>query len=250
MAFLDIFGGGSTQQTKPIIPGYAQDLLKAYSSEQLGAMQGLPDIATLASNVPGMNVPGLDPTQLAILSNFEQTAQANPDLNAARAQIAQLTGGDIGTSPATQAGMKAWEQLVKPQVESASALRGTAGGGQGLEALSQSATAAAVPLIEQEIRNRQAAVGQLTSIGSQQVQNEAAALQAAGLPREVALQVAEANFQQKQQQFATQLGLQTVPQSWIPATFGGQAERLPSWGNFAGGLAQGAEAGLAALMFM
>lgn len=250
MAFLDIFGGGSKQTTQPNIPPWSKALLDQYSAEQLGAMQGLPDISTLATNIPQLNVPGLDPTQLGILSNLEQTAQYSPDLQAARAQIAQLTGGTVGSSPATQAGMKAWEQLVKPQVESASALRGTAGGGEGLEALSQSATAAAVPLIQQEIANRQAAIGQETQIAGKQQAALAQALEASGLPREVAQQQAEALFGRQQQQFATQLGLQTVPQSWIPGTWGQQAERLPSWGNLAGGLMQGAATGLTAAMLM
>lgn len=237
------------QTSKPIYEQRVGDILGEYENQQLGAQQGLPDISSLASNVPGLNVPGMDPNQQSFLQQLQANASNSSDMAAARAQLGELTSGPVGSSPATQAGMKAYYDLVQPRIESQSALRGTAGGGQGLEALSLGAEQAAVPLIQQEISDRGAAVGQYAALGNQQQQQLAQALEASGLPREVALQQAEAAFSQQQQQFQTQMGVQEQPASWIPATFGQNSTsgQHLGWMDYAGAIGKGIQGPLAGL---
>lgn len=181
----------------------------------IGAEQNLPDLTQIYQGMPQLNVPGLDPTQLSLLGQLTSTGADNPDLAAARAQLAQLTGGPIGSSPATQAGMQAFEQQIAPIITQQSALRGTAGGGQAIEALGQGATAAALPLIQEEIKAREAAVGQYGQLGQEQVNQIAMALEASGLPREVALEQAQALFQRQQQQSKFATGIQTFPLQYL-----------------------------------
>lgn len=177
------------------------------------AQRDLPTIAQLAQSVPGLDIPGLTPEQLTALGQLTGTATENPDLARARAQLESLTSGPVGSSPATQAGMQAFEELTLPSILQTQSLQGTAGGGAALEAASQGATAAAVPLIQQEIQDRSNAVQGFAGLGAQDVQNLAMSLEAQGLPREVALEQAQAQHEQQQQQWQTRLGLQSYPLS-------------------------------------
>lgn len=219
----------ATSSTTPIIsPGF-QPILGESSNQFQQFQLGAPDILSFYQNVPGLNVPGLDPTQTATLNQLVGTGTNNADLANARAQIAALSGGPIGSSPVTQQAMQAYRELSAPLIEQQSALRGTAGGGQAIEALGQGQTAALVPFLEQEVQNKSQAVGQTLQIEQQNMQNLAMALEAAGLPREVALEQAQAAFQQKQQQWQTGLGLQTYPfQYWGPAALGSRSGTSPS----------------------
>jgi len=176
-----------------------------------GAQAGFPSLLGLPETIPTLDIPGLTPEQQTLIQQLSAAGTASPDLAAARDQLAQLTGGPVGSSPATQAGMQAFEQLVAPQILQQQALQGTAGGGAALEALGQGATAAAVPLIQQEIANREQAVGQYGALGQQQMQQLAMALEAQGLPREVAQQQAQAMYDQLQQRFQFESGIQTWP---------------------------------------
>jgi hypothetical protein len=98
--------------------------------------------------------------------------------NSALGQLAQLTGGPIGSSPATQAGMQAFQQNILPTLQNELGAMGLGRSGIAGEQIQRAATSAAVPLIQQEIANRAAAVPQYTNvaqaganIGQQQVQN-------------------------------------------------------------------------------
>ena len=229
-------------------PGISQPINLGLS-EQFGAMQSLPNSTSLAENVPGLNVPGMDQGQQDALTAFLTNSGNNPDLAAARSQIGALTSGPVGSSPETQAGMKAYQDLAAPQIASDSALRGTASGGQGIEALALGQEQAAVPLIQQEIQNRSAAVGQDMGIASQQQQSLAQALEASGLPREVALQQAEAAFQQQQQQWGTQMGIQQLPLSWAPAAnIGNTSHTTMDAMDYVGAAGKGLQGPLAGMM--
>lgn len=106
----------------------------------------------------------------------------------AQDQAKQLASGPIGQSPATLAAMKAWETLVKPQTLAAQALTGNLGGGATQEAMAMGSTAAAVPLIQQEVANRAALVPQMGQLGlgvsgqdlAAQQANQGAALTSSG----------------------------------------------------------------------
>lgn len=230
----------ATSFQKPFVsPGF-QPILGESGTQFEQFQTGAPSILSLYQNVPGLQVPGLDPTQLSTLNQLVSTGTSNTDLANARAQLEALTSGPIGSSPATQAGMEAFQQLVAPTLTQQSALRGTAGGGQAIEALGQGATEAALPLIQQEIQNREAGVGQSLQMGGLNMQELAMALEAAGLPREVALQQAEALNQQQQQQWQTGLGLQTFPMSlWGPSQIGTKSYSTPGAWDYVSGVGKG-----------
>lgn len=78
--------------------------------------------------------------------------------------LGEMTSGPIGSSPATQAGMNAWSQLVEPTIASSLAASSGGRGGALPAAISQGETAAAVPLIQQEIANREAGIGQASNL--------------------------------------------------------------------------------------
>lgn len=138
----------------PIDPATGAALLQPYQTA-LG-MTG--QAAGMLGTVPQVGAPGVSPAPVTVDTNTAQMQEAM--------RIAQeLSGGAIGSSPATTAGMTAWEQLVKPQVTSGLSLTGNLGGGATEEALGLSSTAAAVPLIEQEIANRMGLTSTLGNLG-------------------------------------------------------------------------------------
>lgn len=150
-----------------------------------------------------------------------------PETTALNSLLAQLNA-PIGSSPATLQGMQAWQDVVAPQVRNQQALQGSFHGGAADEAIANSAGQAMVPLIQQEIQQRNAAIPQLMQLGGtaaqrfrgdlqQRIANMMGtvgplsnlgatgaerfrsdlqnALEAAGVPREVANQQAQANYQ-------------------------------------------------------
>jgi hypothetical protein len=228
-----------TQESTPTVPPWEIPIVLGGASQLEQFQQGAPQLLQLYQNMPQLQVPGIDPTQQNVLNQLVQTGQNNPELQAALAQLAQLTGGPIGSSPATQAGMQAFQQQIAPIIEQQSALRGTAGGGQAIEALGQGATSAALPLIQQEIQNRQAAVGQYGQLGQQQMQQLTTALEAAGLPREVAMQQAAALFERQQQQSKFAAGLQGFPLGMLPQLIGTTTTGTPSGYDLLSGFIKG-----------
>jgi hypothetical protein len=181
------------------------------TNQLLNAQSAFPSITGLASTIPTLNIPGLSPTEMDLINQLVAAGQNNPDRAAAEQMLSELTSGPIGSSPATAAGMKAFEQQIAPQVKQMQALQGTAGGGAALEAMAEASSAAALPLIQQEIQNREAAVGQYSQLGMQQIQQLAASLEAAGMPREVAQQQAQAQYDAAMQQWQYETGVQTYP---------------------------------------
>src|SRR6185437_14011016 len=73
--------------------------------------------------------------------------------------------------PATAAGMRAWAQNVQPTIASGLAASGGGRGGEMAAAMQQGATSAYVPMINQEIANREAGIGQAASLGQQRSQD-------------------------------------------------------------------------------
>lgn len=210
--------GTSTESV--VIPPGLQDYFSGAFSGITQAGQDFPSISQLPGAVPLLNVPGLTPEQQNVINMLYGTGTAPADLSAARAQLQQLTGGPIGSSPATQAGMQAFQELTLPSLMQTAALQGNASGGAALEAAQQGATAAAVPLIQQEIANRQAAVGQYGNLQQQQMQSLAAALEASGIPRDVAMQQAQAQFQKAMQGFGIEQQVQMTPLDIITSLLG------------------------------
>src|SRR3990167_1747093 len=110
---------------------------------------GLEDVASLRAVQPGILA------SMASLARLpEITSRPVEDPNAQRGQyhlLDQIAGGPVGLSPATQQGMQAWEQYVKPTVENEAVQMGLGRSGPGLEAIAQSKTMAYAPLVKDEI---------------------------------------------------------------------------------------------------
>lgn len=196
-----------------------------------GQLQNLlnlaPDLYNQAGNVPGLDVSSLSPTEMDLINQIVGLGQNNPDMAAARGELSALTSGPIGSSPLTAAGMKAFTDITAPQVMQAQALQGTASGGAATEAMANAASAAALPLIQQEIGQREAAVGQYSALGNQQMSQLADALVASGMPRDVANQKAQALFNQQQQKWQYLTGLQTMPLSLMGRMIGTKSYNTP-----------------------
>jgi hypothetical protein len=100
------------------------------------------------------------------------------DPNSSLGLLQQLTSGPIGSSPATQAGMAAFQQNVLPTLQNELGSMGLGRSGIAGEQIQRASTSAAVPLIQQEIANREQGIGQygnianqLAGLGQQDVQN-------------------------------------------------------------------------------
>ena len=100
------------------------------------------------------------------------------DPNSSLGLLQQLTSGPIGSSPATRAGMAAFQQNVLPTLQNELGSMGLGRSGIAGEQIQRASTSAAVPLIQQEIANREQGIGQygnianqLAGLGQQDVQN-------------------------------------------------------------------------------
>jgi hypothetical protein len=89
------------------------------------------------------------------------------DPNSALGLLQGMTSGPIGSSPSTQAGMAAFQQNVLPTLQNELGAMGLGRSGIAGEQIQKAATSAAVPLIQQEIANRQAGIGQYGNIAQQ-----------------------------------------------------------------------------------
>lgn len=144
---------------------------------------------------------------------------------AALAQLAQFMSGPIGSSPMTRAGMQAFETLQRPRIENTLATMGLGRSGAGAEMISQAATQALSPLIQQEIQNRQAGVGQLMGLGGQLSGQQQAAtalgLGLGGTEQQTAQAALDASLQDwlRRQSLAVGVtGLSGIPQPQVTTT--------------------------------
>jgi hypothetical protein len=211
-------GSINSGSSAPTLPPWLQQILQNTGGQQLTAQQTLPQLSTLPGMTPELNVPNLTPQEQALIGNIG--GQAGSGLDPAYKQLSELTSGPIGSSPATAAGMEAFQQQIAPQIMQQEALAGRGTGGGATEAIGQGATAAALPLIQQEIGNREAAVGQYANLDQTQMQGYEQALTAAGLPREIATAQSQAQYQQLLQQLAMIQGIQTGPENLFGNTIG------------------------------
>lgn len=242
MAGLFGFGSGTNTTGGTVTPSLPSNVQPGFNygiNEWENAQQNVPSLSAQYANMPQLQVPNLTPEQQAIIQQLVASGQTSPALQAANQQLQQLTSGPIGSSPATQQAMAAYNAQVVPQLLQQQALAGRGSGGAALEAVAQGEQSAMVPLLQREIATRQAAVNQYGQLQGETMQSLAASLEAAGLPREVAQQQAAAAYarQQQQQQFAQ--GLQSVPIELIPSlisrTSTGTAAHQGGWGEAASG---------------
>ena len=233
----------SSGSSKATIPAGLQPLisqsagLESYLGSLAGGAPGY-GLETQLQNPAVENIAGLTPQENQLIAQLQGQAggansefpYANTELGkaqgnvaAANNQISELTSGPIGSSPATIAAMNAYNTNSVPQTMQALALSGSGRGGGDTEALTNAREAAYTPLVEQEIANREAGIGQSTALAGTQANLAGAAgnlastesgltntaLQAAELPQETAQAKNAAAYQALLQQYGLeqQVGL-------------------------------------------
>ena len=202
--------------------------------------------------------PGPNPTEAAGLASIADANLNLPTLGLSPDQLAefnQFMPGASGVSAATKAAQDEFKKLQLPTIENVAANMGQANSGALLEAASTGEAQVMTPLLEQQnqlalgategklsdvlssqglqlsgaeaqaqqkLAQGQAQFGAGGEIFNQNVTNLTNALQAAGLPYEVAAQKAQAQFNQQQGQ--SQLGqeIQMGPMQAFPSIFGTQ----------------------------
>lgn len=188
----------SSGSTTPSAPPWLQKLLKASGKNATALMNAV----NAAGGVQQQLTPS--PDQTAQLSPEEQQliselgsfgSGANPDVQAAENQLTQLTSGPIGSSPATEAAMRAYETNVAPTILNSVAMAGTGRGGGITQATTQGEEQAYVPLVQQEIANRENAVGQYNTLANTNENMAMTGLQAEDIPRQIQQQQFDAAYQ-------------------------------------------------------
>lgn len=187
----------SSGSTSPHIPPNIQKLIH---NSSLSWLSGL-NAANAAGGLPSLLNPNpeqiaqLTPDELANIQQFQNIAQnGSYGENQAYGLLNGLTSGPIGSSPATQAAMRAYDQNVAPTIASSLGASGGGRGGEMAAAMSQGQTSAYVPLVQQEIANREAAIPQYAGLGQQQSQDIQTALTNSDLIRQIAQAQDTANF--------------------------------------------------------
>ncbi len=136
---------------------YAGGYANPYSTTAGGALTGM---ATGDPQYPGVGG--------GIGGVSAQNVQADP--NTQQMQMAMQLGqqfmpGGSGFSPAYNAAMQNWNANVKPQVLASEAITGNLGGGGTQEAIANSASAAMLPLLQQQQQIQAGLVPQLGNLG-------------------------------------------------------------------------------------
>ena len=214
-------GGTSTttqlQQQSPELRSFVAGTLPYLQQAQ----QMLPIGAFTQPQVP--QIAGLSPTQQWATAQAPTLGNIQAPEVSGLEQLAQLTSGQIGQSPLTQAGLQGWEATMRPSIENTLATMGLGRSGAGANILEQSRAQVLGPLIQQEIQQRQAAVPQLFGLGQQLAGRQSGAaqfgLQAGGLEQgtaQAALDAAQRDLSRRQQ-LSERLFL-GVPQSTGTAT--------------------------------
>ena len=218
--------GGSSQQSPPAIPAFLRPYYKTIASDYMQGMQNLPDISQLYQGTPGLNVANLTPDEQQLIGQFQQNIGPNTAENASQYGFNQFAGGAGGApSAATDAALAQFNTLQAPAIQQTAALEGLGNSGASLSALAQGQESALVPFMQQDLSNQLTAaqgLGQLGGQESSQMQTQLSnAMQAAGMPRQVADAQSQALFNQQQQQWNFAQGIQTGGASQFPALIGG-----------------------------
>jgi hypothetical protein len=174
-------GGGTNTSTSYTIP--TNDYINQFVDSTIGKLWATQDVAPLSqfAQPQQREIAGMSPLQQYAGAMIPQIAQGNPytqqsmDLlgtgtenpNSSLGLLSQLTSGPVGSSPSTQAGMAAFQQNVLPTLQNELGAMGLGRSGIAGEQVQKAATSAAVPLIQQEISNRESGIGQYGNLAQQ-----------------------------------------------------------------------------------
>jgi len=220
-------GGGTTntKQSHPTVPSWLAPLLKSDVTQFQQAEKNLPSLSALYGQVPLQGTAPFTPEQNALIAQISgRSGQLNPAEQAAQGQYEQFLG-QKGPSAATLAELQQFNDLQAPAILQQANLMGQGTSGAALSALAQGQESALVPFLQQDEQNKLTAASDLQGLGTQEFNQQttdlANALQAAGMPQQLAQQQADALFQQLQQKFQFAQGVQTAPFGLLGSTIGG-----------------------------
>lgn len=216
-------GSGQTQTTKaspPTIPPFLRGILGQEATSYLSAMQDLPQIQQLFGSVPKLNVPGITPGQQYDIAALQR---GQPVLSPQQTQAAQMMR-EIADPAAEQ---KFYREFAAPELMQQSALQGQGTSGAADYALAQGADQYALMAKQNELQ----AAGGLAGIGQQGLAQMVTALEAQGIPRDIAQQQAQALYDQQQQRWGFAKDIQTNPFSLFGPTIGGGSTSVSMGGS-------------------
>jgi hypothetical protein len=170
--------------------------MAALASGLTGQIPGMVDILGNVMQRQPQRIPGLSPSELRWRGEAMHMLGGSgltQSQREARRGLRELTGGEIGQSPATQAAMAAFTQQQLPSILSGSAVAGL-GQGAIAEAAANAAQQAYVPLVQQEMQNRMAAPQAIGDLGAQGYAQQLGLQGVAALPREIRVQRQEARY--------------------------------------------------------
>lgn len=165
-------GGGGGTSTSIQIP--MEGPIRSFIEQTIPGLQAAQSRAPLAQFLDPQvrQIAGLAPLEtqgLASLGQGVDVARRRVGLQTpeqtALEQLAALTGGSIGSSPVTQAGLRAFEDIQAPAIQNTLNAMGMGRSGAGAEQLALARTAALTPLLQQEMQTRAAAVPQYLGLG-------------------------------------------------------------------------------------
>lgn len=228
-------GGGDTSQSntsQPHIPAGLIPYFQQGEQQLIGAQGNLPDISQLYAQIPELQVPGLEGAQTGLIGQFENLGNqygasggANPLQQQAGSSLSNFLDQGGQPSAATQQAEKNFSTFQAPQIQQSANLAGLGNSGAALEAEAEGSAQAAVPFLQADQTNQLNAAGQMGQLGGQEFGQQqtalTSALQAAGMPYQIAEQQAQALFnqQQQKQQFGQQV--QFGPSQLFPNVIGG-----------------------------
>lgn len=219
-------GGGRTQTTAtPSVPPEVQALMRFV----------VPDIEKTFADAPlssftgahPLEIPGLTPEQAAAVA-FAHGRTADPTLNTpellALRNLATVSAGPIGSSPATQEALNVFRATTGESIKNELARAGLGRSGALSSELGVAESAFLAPLLQTEISNRLATAGPLAQLGetveTRPLQREQTAFDFG----EAVRQLAQAQAQAQQSDFLRRQGIAesigSVVTGLEPQTFG------------------------------
>ena len=216
----------SQQQSSPHVPAWMRPMLRGEESQYQNAMGSLPSLSALYGQIPQQGTAPFSSQQNALIGQISGlSGQPNAAEQSAQNQYNQFLAPGGGESQASQAEMNLLQTQEDPMLMSQASLMGQGNSGAALQSLAQANQAALLPILQQGTQNQLKAASGLQGLGgqeySQQTQDLQNALQAAGMPQQLAQQQANNLFNQLQQQVQYAQGVQQGPFSMLGQLIGG-----------------------------
>ena len=202
-------GGGTTTTTsQPNVPPEITALMRFVTPDVQQAFTQSPLSGFTGANP--MQVPGLTPQQQAAV-DFSAGAVNQPTLQSPEAlalmNLASLSSGPIGSSPATTEAMKSWEATTGEQIKNQLAMAGIGRSGALATDLGVARSAAHAPLLQQEIANRLGTVDPLARLGQTMESRPIGRQQTAFDMGEMLRQISQAQAQAGQADYLRRQGI-------------------------------------------